>query len=800
MLLRLVTSLVFASSTAAFIHSRSDYRCAKLPRSSLNNGCYAKSLLDDPLLLAPSTEPGKDHEVVVSNSPAFGLQRTLYRHKLNVRSRGPLFNPGDSAYMASGPYRNSRATVLSVFKRAPGEPFWVNVVLDCRNERGILKAALAKYHGTRVTVVESQLTPRPLFSPYSPPPLSVEDNYMASIKRLKGRESKLDTNIIGKYMYRVINASSVAEIKTVFDTIRRFDDKYEFPYDSILVQLARAVNIGLDGDTAEVLTNELLACLSVTVEKPLTDKSRTTLPWAVWALHTLHKKHLVKEFEAYGSFFNTVRRLLMTNRLGDLTQGEVALLASGFWSSPFPRTDVYNRLAMIFSYFPANAVDTKHAAVLAGALARERIEHPGFTKLLCEVVREQKHIFSPSSAVYVLDYLAMDPEVPQEVRDVLYACCSVADLLKPDASPQGPLIRQAVLLARLNKSEMDELCIAFRSESLHVPLSEILWTMSTLLLSPNTAELYRLLIIRASHDLEKLGDKELRRLVHISSKMKECPIELVDALENYLRKRWEGRRIEAFLLRVFSSILTKIPPSRQSCQMLILEHIERFINDSLCLLNDGAIDEAGKVRVISNVIECLQHIPMTGYEMPNMAAASANIIRKCVKYSPNRVKTLISILSIQAMCTSYFEDASNAACSLLSGPDNKLSEDVSPLTELLLMVKATLEGEGSVRTLKERLNLEPLPSANINYSKAPPQMDVRDVPLMFSLLVRSHLLDDCSGVLNKLYVFAEENLSSLSNADLVLMRDGLVAVGAFDEKWTALIDSIPKGIDVITTD
>lgn len=791
---------VVATHVTAFVPLRPEGSLSHLPIGRRVNQYGAKSLLDDPLLLAPSSEPGKDDEVVVSKSPAFGLQRTLYTHKRNISAKKPRYNTGDHVYMASGPYRNARGTVLSTFRKAPGEPYLVSVVLDCRNECGVLRGALTDYHGTRVTVHESQLTPRPLFSPYSPPPLSCEDSYMAAVKG-KGKGSRMSPEGFNlQCITRIINSSSAKELRSVYDLLCRTTNICPLPYQCMLIQLARSLNQSYDIDGVRTLANELLGRLRVSLEEGFSDQSRKSIPWMVWSLHTLHKAHLIRDYESYTAIYRLVRRLLLSNKLPDLTQGEIGLISTGFSSAPFQYKDAYHRLAMIYSYFKPSVVDSKYAATLSGSLSREGISHPGFTRLMCEVVKGQYEVLSSTSALFILEYLANEPDVPQEIKDELLACCSVVEFLKPDASGKQRF-REAVRLARLSTSEMEELCIGLRSLDLHLMPYDIMWTLSIMRVSPSTSEVVRLLIILASRYFEEYEPKEQIRLLYASRRLKECPTQLIDALEDHLNSMEEDRVLDPLTLKCMARWLSSIPDSRHSCQRLVLEHVERFINFSLNLSRDSAMDERTLRRMMRNVTDCLQAIPILGYELESLAHSASKLLRTYLQYVPDRLRVLLSMLSILAMSRTLFADASKAAYKLLSDPTYEIDEEVKPLAELLLVVKGAMEGTHCIAPIIERFALPSLPEPVDSDMKvtSTPHMDVKEYPVMFSLLVQSGLLDDRSGALSKLYVFAEDNLSSLSNADLVLMRDALVAIGAFDEKWIALIDSLPKGIDAVTS-
>lgn len=789
---------LLAVHVTAFLGNRQETFCLQRPVEKRSQKHTAKSLLDDPLLLEPSSVPGEDNEVVVSKSPAFGLQRILYRHKRALRAKGPHFNRGDAVYLCSGPYRGARGTVLATHKTTPGDPCFVTVALDCRNERGIVKKALAEYHGTRVTVAESQLTSRALFSPYTPPPLSREDQYLVDIRRRERRKSRVGNNIIGMLLSRISSSTTLSELMSILDVARRAEIKEPVIYQSALIQIARSHHTNDDPEELKTFVNETLRKLSKSLSDEVSPALRESIPWTAWAMQRMYKRHLIDDYVAYCIILSRIKDLVLNNRLTDLTQGDISLLAVGFSEYIPPCKDLYHRLAMLYSYFHPGAVNTRRAAQLANGLVREGVQHQGFTNLLCKVVKNGKRVLSAQEAVLILDYLSSCPDVPREIKDELLASCSVAEFLRPEATPNGPSIRHAIRLARLNNLEMEELCTALRSRSFHIPLTEIMWAIYCLRYTPQTSEACWLLIVRASRHLNELVPKEFIRVLNVSRKLHKYPLQLVDALYSYLQMREEEFITDPGMLKALASILTKIPESRQECQVLILKHIERFIVASLELSQDNAIDEEHLTTILTNVTECLQHITLVGYEVETMAKAAAKLIRSCIKYSSDRARLLLSILSIKAMCNSYFEAAAKAARSLLSDPKTELDEEVAPLAELLLMVKATIEGKESISSIGKD-GLGPLPASS-EEPEEPDSPNVKDYPLMFSLMVRSNLLDVQSGILNDLYVFAEDNLDSLSNADLVLMRDGLVALGAFDQKWVNLIDSIPKGIDAVTED
>ncbi|ORM41754.1 uncharacterized protein BXIN_2815 [Babesia sp. Xinjiang] len=757
-----------------------------------------KSLLDDPLLLAPSSKPGEDHEVVVSESPAFGLQRTLYTHRRKARARGPLFNPGDCVYLASGPYRNARGTVLSTFRRAPGEPHLVSVVLDCRNERGIVRGRLNGYHGFRLTVRESQLTARPPFSPFSPPPLS-SDEYRGLSRTKSGhiRRSQEDS-FIALLMSRVVNSVHISDFQYAFDSLCRLNVDKEYPYQSLVVQIARNFSFQEEGGDLRNLVNSILGRLRHVMKAECSGISRGTIPWFSWAVGMLRSRRLINDEETCDIIVKRISNLLLSGKLDALTQGEISLLAMGFYNCGPLRHEVLHRLAMLFSYFPVKTVESRRASVLARSLTNAGIVHPAFSRLICDMIRGEHDLLPPESAVHLLEYLSTDPSTPQTIKDELLACCSVPEFLKPTATPEGPAYELAVRLAGLSDREMSELLHAIRSGECELPLKVAVNSLRILPVVPSSLELIRLMLVRTSKIYDRLTLKQRLRVLHAAIRVNKCPIEVVDAVEHHLKSMEPDRVLEPSMAKVLGQFLPRIPDSRSSAQRVILDHLERFITFSLSSLREKALDAARARSVMRTATLCLERIPTLGYEMSVFAQHSATLLREGIKFAPHRMSILLGLMAVQAMSPKYFDAASESARQLLADPSVVIPSEVLPLVELLLAVKSTTEGEDSCSSLSGHVNIPLLPVPKDIASKPRRHRDVHDFSVLFSLMVRSRLLDKRGNLLSNAFVFAEDNINSLSSVDLLLLRDALVSLDAFDEKWEGLFALVPKGIDAVT--
>ncbi|CDR94083.1 membrane protein, putative [Babesia bigemina] len=794
----LLLYLLLAANAAAFVrlqHSSS----ISAPRAGLAyTRLCAKSLLDDPILLAPSPEPGKENEVIVSDSPAFGLQRTLYNHRRKLRARGALFDPGDCVYLASGPYRNARGTVLSTFRRAPGEPYLVSVVLDCRNERGIVRGSLSGYHGTCVTVRESQLTARPLFTPYAPPPLSSEENHGLD-RRGGARNGSTVKPLTSVLLARVFNCVRISELKWIFDRMHRSGVQGALPYQAVAIQIARGLNAPQDAVDVAALLTAVLERVRLEVKKGYSDEARTSTPWLSWALGVFRNSGLVKDEALLLPIYRFIRDVLISGKLSDLTQGEIALLASGFRHCFRYCNDVLHRLAMIYSYMPAKGVVPRHATSLAAALAHAGIVHPAFSRLMFEVVKGEHALLCPSGAVHLLEYLSNDPATPQAIKDELLACCSVAEFLKPNSTPDGPDHNLALRLAWLSEREMSELLHALRTGECEMPPS----AAAVALLNPRCRvpnhELTNLLLVRASRLFDTLSVKARKALLTAARLMKQCPREVFDAVDRYLSGLGADRVLDSATAQALAQFLPSIPDSRPESQRLVLEHIERFIAFTLTLLREKAIDVKQRKSVMAKAATCLQYIPMLGFELDSLARQSAELLRDGLPFASDRLSVLLGMMAVQSISPSYFDAAADAARALIADPSVGLPQEVAPLAELLLILGMHAEGCKKLRDDLMHLGLPELPPARTKKVAKPlPHRDVRDFSVLFALLVRSRLCEDWSGLLATAYVFAEDNIEALSSADLLLLRDSLVSLGAFDAKWEGLIASVAKGIDAVT--
>ncbi|GFE54907.1 hypothetical protein BaOVIS_023110 [Babesia ovis] len=756
----------------------------------------ARSLLDDPLLLAESQEPGREHELVLSESPAYGLQRTLYTHRRHVKAKGPLYQPGDHVYLVSGPYRNARGTVLSTYRRAPGEPHLVTVVLDCRNERGILMSHLKDYHGSRITVWETQLDSQPLFAPYSPPTL-YGDAYRG-LDRGTRRRPKASDGLTALVMERIINSIHIDDLQSAFDYICQLGISSAYPYMSLLIQVARRIEISDDIDKVRSLVNAALLRVSDAVSQGYSEDQRHTIPWFTWSLSVLRIKGAIEDWESFENVCRYLMDLVIDGHLRNLSQGEIGLLAMGFRFKSHSCQEVMYRLAMIYSYTPAKTALTKHVAALATSLSDARVLHPGFSRLVCNMIKYEYSVPSPHSAVAMLKYLSKDRNTPQSIKDALFACCSVAHFLRPSSSPYGPCYNLAITLATLSDREMSELLHALRSGETELPINAAMRALFNLPVDTANLELIKLLLAQVSAEYESLRLKHRIRVLTVARRMKDCPAEVIDAVERILTNMEPDRVLEPAMAQALGEFLPHIPDTRSSVQRLILNHLERFVTFSLALLRENAMDPVRSREVMLNATSFLQSIPSLGYELPSFAQQSATLIREGINSAPDKLSVLLSIMSIQAMCPKYFNDAAEAAQKVLTDESATLPPDVAPLAELLLAVKANMEGQNSCSSLEGRLEIPSLPLPLEQGWPIPPYRDVKDFSVSFSLLARSRLLDDRGGTVNSAYVFAEDNLASLSSIDLLLLRDALVTLNAFDTKWEGLLASLPKGIDAVT--
>ncbi|GIX63718.1 uncharacterized protein BcabD6B2_31530 [Babesia caballi] len=783
---------------AAFHHARNASPAPSLTAGFPGRALRAKSLLDDPLLLAPSAEPGKDHEVVVSDSPAFGLQRVLYTHRRRVRSRGPLFAPGDCVYLVSGPYRNARGTVLSTFRSATGQPHLVSVVLDCRNERGIVRHALSSFHGCRVTVRESQLATKPVFAPYSPPAYPVEDS--TGLDRGGGSRPHRASHspLLRVLVSRITNSTRVPELRALFDSISQLDLDDAAPYCSLTVQLARSLEMKEDGAAPRSLVDAVLSRLHSALQADYSERLRASIPWLAWALHVFRRRRAVSDLQTMDDVYNDLGKIVLSGKLKDLTQPEIAHLATGFRNVPHLRKRMLHWLALVYSYVPPNTVHVRSVATVAYALTHARVSHWGFSRLLRDFVTGEYEVIPPEAALCILEYLNADPETPQRVKDLLLACCSAADFLKPTASPAGPLYVHALRLARLSERDMSDCLHAIKSGECQLPSSVTMNSLFAIPLGPSTAELLRLFVMQLTSRFGELTSPQRLHLLNVARRLTNCPVELVDALDLYLRGLAKDFVLDHKAAMALAQFLPRIPDARQGTQMLVLEHLERFITFTLSLLRDRALDESTAKNVMRQATACLRSIPLLGYELPSFAHTSAALLREGLPHAPSRLSVLLGMMSVHAMCPSYFETASEAARKLLEDPCTNLTAEDAPLAELLLLVKKAVEGADSLGPTSERLHslhlptLRPEAAGDVNWGY------VKQFSVLFSLLARSRLMSNRGEALSAAYVFAEDNIGSLSSTDLLLLRDALVSLDAFDAKWEGLMASVPKGIDAVT--
>ncbi|EDO06570.1 hypothetical protein BBOV_II006200 [Babesia bovis T2Bo] len=758
----------------------------------------AKSLLDDPLLLAPSTEPGGEHHLVLSNSPAFGIQRTLYTHRRNVRAQGPLYNTGQHVYLVSGPYRNARGTVLSTFRRGPGEPHLVSVVLDCRNELGIVPVSLSHYHGTRITVWENQLVDRPPYTPHSPPSLYNKGfNSLDQAVFINSPQRSARRNL-SSIVERIINTINLDGLESCFDQLCRMDIFSPYPYMSLIVQLVRKLQMDEDRARLGVLVNAVLLRLANDTKLFYTVRQRSTIPWFTWALSVLRMNHLLNGWESYDKLNAYIGSVLLNGYLTDLTQGEINLMAMGFRFHSSIRKEVLHRLAMLFSHLPASTIIMRHASGLAMSLNDAGIVHPGFNRLLCEMIKNQYSLPSEQGAVCLLKYLSCDPNTPQAIKDELLACCSVSSFLDPRATPYGPSYKMAITLAQLSDREMSELLHAINTGEVDIPLSVIKRCIFSIDLSPSTVELLSLLVKKGAKHFEKLGGKAQHRILTLAPMLNGCPSEVIDAVERDLGAMHPSCVLDPEKAYALGKLLPSIPESRVGVQKLILRRLEHFLESTLSLLRENAMSPSIARAVMIKATSFLQAITYLGYELPSLARNAATLLREGIGASPDRTNFLLALVSVQAMCPNYFNEASRAARALLKDPGAEVPSDVRVLSELLLSVKQSTEGEASCSSLVGHIDIPALPPEVVKDGIVRPSKDVRDFSLLFLLLVRSGLFDDRGGILNTAYVFAEDNLHALSSIDLLMLRDALVSVDAFDSKWEGLLASVPKGIDAVT--
>ncbi|KAK2195529.1 hypothetical protein BdWA1_003205 [Babesia duncani] len=247
---------------------------------------------EKPLLFTPNTTRGKEHEIVLSESNLFGLNKILHDAKRRREASKPLYPVGTHVYVKGNVYTCCRATVLDNRLDKIGDPYQVLVALDCRDSRGLVAAHLAQYHGTSVWVPESNLCDEIIYAPLTAPDLS---NPVNNKPFEKTRRAGIDVTSI--YYSQIIATTNVYTLSRLYNEIKQQNINLGNLPLITYIQMVRALKRGqfkaMECKMCSEIHKDVLEALQ---GNDSSNVQLETLVWATWALANMKFMNFACEY------------------------------------------------------------------------------------------------------------------------------------------------------------------------------------------------------------------------------------------------------------------------------------------------------------------------------------------------------------------------------------------------------------------------------------------------------------------------------------------------------------------------
>uniref|UniRef100_A0A3B0N5D4 Uncharacterized protein n=1 Tax=Theileria annulata TaxID=5874 RepID=A0A3B0N5D4_THEAN len=218
--------------------------------NSFGNGFKIGSYMgySEPLIFTQCSDPGKEHEVVVSDSQTHGINKVIHDVRRRNNTNKPIFPVGSHVFIQNGP--NNRGTVLFNKFIQIAKPYQVLIALDCRNNDGLIKENYLKYHGTSHWIPEHYLTnDSKKFSNYQNTRMrkNVKPNHNFNVQTNSNQKMMVkEYNLIKRYNDEILLSFSLNKIISLYQEANEnhmIDDHTDL---ITLVQIARVFNLHYD--------------------------------------------------------------------------------------------------------------------------------------------------------------------------------------------------------------------------------------------------------------------------------------------------------------------------------------------------------------------------------------------------------------------------------------------------------------------------------------------------------------------------------------------------------------------------
>ncbi|XP_952134.1 uncharacterized protein TA13980 [Theileria annulata] len=218
--------------------------------NSFGNGFKIGSYMgySEPLIFTQCSDPGKEHEVVVSDSQTHGINKVIHDVRRRNNTNKPIFPVGSHVFIQNGP--NNCGTVLFNKFTQIAKPYQVLIALDCRNNDGLIKENYLKYHGTSHWIPEHYLTiDSKKFSNYQNTRMrkNVKPNHNFNYQTNSNQKMVVkEYNLIKRYNDEILLSFSLNKIISLYQEANEnhmIDDHTDL---ITLVQIARVFNLHYD--------------------------------------------------------------------------------------------------------------------------------------------------------------------------------------------------------------------------------------------------------------------------------------------------------------------------------------------------------------------------------------------------------------------------------------------------------------------------------------------------------------------------------------------------------------------------
>ncbi|AFZ79536.1 hypothetical protein BEWA_023850 [Theileria equi strain WA] len=744
-------------------------------------------LRDEPLIL---TQDPQSDDLVVSESPMYGLNRLIHDRNRRNAANEPRYRVGTTVYVRNGALRSSKGTVLYNKPMGIGEPYKVQVALDCRDRVGLVNDKRFGYHGTSSWFFEDELTDQP-------PNSFGEQEY--NKEKPEGSDHLSRINHVD-----LMDSYDPRDITDIYNEIMSRGQAHKYTSFIAITQLAKAfhwrkIYSAFRYQQQLELLNHIY---DVVVSNDMLDPMY--LSWMIWSLGVFTPSYDAGKFTRHMDIFREVESKITMYTLTNYDQSSLAAMA---W--PYSRLDgsgalflqnVANKVIDI----PIEELEPSYIATISFSLYRKSIYNRKFAEHISRLISERTHNISAYEASKMLPLFSLNPREMSHTVEVLGSIIFANE----GYDRKGGSVTDKTFVNLINGFSRTGNCFRMLTDYVYrtnPKLSQQTLEMALAAISDTPrSRLGSWIIEKLTRKIDKCSDKSFLLLIRYAIKFRTLPDEFIPLIcERILSPFSNYELTPVTIIASFWLILSRIDHDPAMFLELaakldkICEHVcpvevvqtyditKAFY--TLSLLHDNSQVNNMDLKYPNIINTCLFALRASFNILP--MGYAGNYISYLTTIAPNLVNTSVTL-----------------AKEWLDNPGIDIDSYETPtirLAEILLSVKMAFETKG----FYEDRNPEPI-SLSAKCSLEGMRRFVMDSvshlvdttitsrwPFSFlQVLTRTKMINYIARE-DELLQFSMNVADTITNTDLNRLVNSLKELDLYNEKWESFVHSIPRGIE-----